>query len=109
MNSQFKHRGKFFLYPIFALAFIFAGGAIVMFLWNAILPDVISVVSKITYIQAMGLLILSKILFGGFKRRGGYGGQGFKGGQAWKEKMMNMTDEEKEKFKSEWRERCGRK
>ena len=38
---------------------------VVMYLWNAILPEVVGV-TPITYWQAFGILILSKILFGGF-------------------------------------------
>jgi len=57
----------------------------------------------ITWLQALGLLILSKILFGGFRGGGPR--------QHWKNKMkqrwMNMTPEEKEKFKQDWMSRCG--
>lgn len=80
-------------------------GFVVMGLWNAILPAVLGV-KAITFIQALGILLLSKILFGGF--RGGCHGRG---GQQWKmkmqEKMGGMTPEEKEKFKAEWKKRCG--
>ena len=109
MNSQFKNRKKIILFPLFALAFILGAGYAVMFLWNSILPEVIPAIGKVTFMQAAGLLILCRILFGGFKGRGGYSGQGFKGGQQWKEKMMNMSEEDKEKFKNEWKDRCGRK
>jgi|LakMenEpi03Aug12_release.lakeMendotaPanAssembly.Ray.scaffolds.fasta_scaffold83807_4 hypothetical protein len=109
MNPQFKHKGKFILYPLFALAFILAAGYAVMFLWNAILPEVIPAVGKVTFMQAAGLLILCRILFGGFKGGGGYGKQSFKNNPEWKEKMMNMSEEDREKFKSEWRSRCGQK
>ncbi len=44
-------------------------GAVVMGLWNAILPAVLGV-KAITFLQALGILALSKILFGGFGRRG---------------------------------------
>ncbi|MGF2413876.1 hypothetical protein [Ferruginibacter sp.] len=80
-------------------------GFIVMGLWNAILPAVLGV-KTITFIQALGILLLSKILFGGFnsKRWGNHR-------QEWKEKMKQrfetMTPDEKEKFKAEWKNRCG--
>ncbi|MEO6302185.1 MAG: hypothetical protein ABIP51_03325 [Bacteroidia bacterium] len=109
MNSSFKHKRKFIFFPLIALAFVLGAGYIVMLLWNAILPAVITSVGTLTYIQAVGLLILCRILFGGFKGRGGYGGYGNKGTPLWKEKMMNMSEEDREKFKNEWRERCGRK
>ncbi len=103
-------RGKFkiaILFPIFFIAAILLFGTIVMLLWNAILPAVIGV-KAITFLQALGILLLSKILFGGFGRRGGWHGGRH---SAWKEKMQeklaSMTPEEKEKFKAEWRNRCG--
>ena len=76
---------------------------IVMLLWNAILPSLFHF-PDITWPQALGLLILSKLLFGGF--RGGGGPR-----QHWKNKMkqrwMNMQPEEREKFMQEWNRRCG--
>ena len=55
--------------------------------------------------QALGILVLSKILFGGF------GGRHWRGSPAWKQKLKqrwdNMTPEEREKFKVEWKNRCG--
>lgn len=83
---------------------LLAFGAIVMGLWNAILPGVIGV-KAISYPQALGILLLSKILFGGF--RGG-GWAAHKRGR-WMEiqqKMASMTPEEREKFKAEWKMRC---
>lgn len=72
-------------------------GNIVMWLWNALMP-VIFHLPIITFPQALGLLVLSKILFSSF--RGGGPGR-FRGGRI-REKWMNMTPEEREKFKQEW-------
>jgi hypothetical protein len=82
---------------------VFAFGSIVMLLWNALMP-VIFRLPVITFWQALGLLVLTKILFSGF--RGG-------GPKArWKEKLndrwTNMTPEEREKIKQEWGHRCRR-
>ena len=95
---------------MFVTFFIAAGlafGAIVMALWNAILPAVTGV-KQISFLQALGILLLSKILFGGFGRRGSWqGGRR----QHWKynlqDRWAGMTPEEKDKFKTEWRNRCG--
>jgi hypothetical protein len=85
------------------LAFTF----VTMTLWNSILVAVLGV-KAITFVQALGILILSKILFGGFKGRGGcHGGRGGMWRQKMQEKFANMTPEEKEKFKAEWKNRCG--
>lgn len=100
MNSHWKKKRPF----IFIL--IVAGVALliwlVMFLWNTILPEVIGV-TTINYWQALGIFVLSKILFGGF-RGGPPRSKRFKSKIS--EKFMNMTDEQKETFKSEWKSRC---
>jgi Ca2+/H+ antiporter, TMEM165/GDT1 family len=86
---------------------ILAFGFVTMTLWNSILVAVLGV-KAITFVQALGILILSKILFGGFKGRGGcHGGRGMMWKQKMQEKYANMTPEEREKFKAEWKSRCG--
>ncbi len=103
-RSKFKIR---FLFPLFFIAAVLLFGAIVMGLWNAILPAVIGV-KAITFIQALGILLLSKILFGGFGHRGGWrGGRQNQWRAKMQEKFGNMTPEEKEKFQAEWKNRCG--
>ncbi len=107
-QSHYKHwkRKKPFIF-LFIIAGIFALSAVVMFLWNAILPDVIDV-NPLNYWQALGILVLSKILFGGSKF--GPGRKHYKNKHLhFKEKFMNMTDEQKESFREEWRYRCGKK
>jgi hypothetical protein len=83
-------------------------GSITMLLWNNVLAAVVNV-HTITFLQALGILVLSKILFGGF--RGGSGNWGHRRRQ-WKENMMakwsTMSPDEREKFKSEWQKRCGK-
>ena len=73
--------------------FVFSG--VVMLLWNNILPAVLHV-GMITFWQAMGILVLSKLLFGGMRGRRGMGGG------HWKKRMFGqwqeMTAEEKEMF-----------
>jgi hypothetical protein len=91
---------------IFGSIAIAVFGFIVMSLWNNILPLAITGVKTISFWQALGILVLSKILFGGFAGRGRW-----RGSPAWKEKMKQrwdkMTPEEREKFKAEWKNRCG--
>ena len=75
---------------------------VVMNLWNWLVPQVIGW-HTINFWQALGLLVLSKILFGGF--RGG------PRGMHWRHRMMErwqqMTPEEREKFREGMRGRCG--
>ncbi len=89
------------LWPLALLLF----GFIVMSLWNFTLTPVLHV-SAITFWQALGFLLLSKILFGGFhggwRQRRGFWKQNME------EKFSGMTPEEREKFKQEFRNRCGR-
>ena len=105
MKNKFRMRkvGIFLLFiPLALLAF----GSVVMLLWNAILPAVIHV-SAINFWQALGILILSKILFGGFKGGGGVGRR-FQWKEQMERKLSTMTPEEKDKFKQDWRNRCAR-
>ena len=90
--------------PIAIVAGIFIFGSIVMLLWNGILPDLFGI-KIITFWQALGLLVLCKILFGGF--RGGGGHQRFHGHSSWHGgRWMHLTPEERERMRAEWRGRC---
>jgi Ca2+/H+ antiporter, TMEM165/GDT1 family len=87
---------------------IFAFGYLFMLLWNALLPELFGL-HAITFWQGVGLLVLGKMLFGGFRSGWGRGrchcGYGWK--NRWQEKMMNMSPEEREKFKQRMKEKCG--
>jgi hypothetical protein len=78
-------------------------GFVVMHLWNWLIPAIFTGAIAINYWQALGILILSKILFGGFKGRGGCGHHGGHWRSRWKEKWEGMSEEERAKF----RNRCG--
>ncbi|WP_313098656.1 hypothetical protein [Epilithonimonas sp.] len=82
-------------------------------LWNALLPDILGV-KTINYWQSLGLLLLSKILFGGFsgakekfKRRNNFEpDQNMR--ENWKQKFETQfcgSEEEREKFKEMWKQR----
>lgn len=107
MYSRGKRKKFFILIPFIVIAAVLLFGWIVMLLWNAVLPSIVHA-GEISYWQAVGLLILSRILFGfgGGKKFGG--GHGFRGNMEWREKWSGMSDEEKAKFKEQWRMRCGR-
>ena len=97
------HREKKPLMALFILAAFFGFTALVMLLWNATLPAVLGV-KTISYLQAMGILVLSKILFGGFHGKGGGRNGGWKSNM--RERIASMTPEERERFRSEWKDRC---
>ena len=97
---MFQRKYWLFLPFIFMAAVLIVGG-VVMFLWNAILPEVTGV-RPLTFMQAIGLLILCRILFGGFRGGGRSGGKWGRG------KWGNMSIEEKARMRSAWEERCKR-
>ena len=87
---------------VLVLVGVAALGWVVMALWNWLLPNLFVGVHEISYVQAMGVLLLSKILFGGFR--------GHCGGHAkWHQhRLESMTPEDREKFQSGMRGWCGR-
>src|SRR6516165_1778759 len=87
------------LIGIIALALF---GFVVMSLWNWLMPPIFGL-RVISFWQALGLVVLSKILFGGFHtHQGRYA--------AWRHRMRerwgSMTPEEREKFREGVRDFC---
>ena len=82
--------------PILIALFILVGGGIVMLLWNWLLPSLFGW-PQITLLQGFGLLVLCRILFGGFGKGGGGGG----GPKHYKCK----SPEDAERFRQRMRER----
>ena len=89
---------------LIAIVAVTVFGFVVMNLWNWLAPAVFGF-HTITFGQALGILVLSKILFGGFRGRPGYSGP-------WRRRMNErweqMTPEEREKFRQGMFNRCGR-
>lgn len=101
-----KRKKLFFIIPaamVGIVLFMAFGGWVVMSLWNWLLPGLFGW-SMITFWQAMGLLVLCRILFGGVSGRGWHRSHsGRRMGWRW----ANMTPEEREKFRQGMRGRCG--
>src|SRR5687767_4105633 len=97
-----KKRKIFYFVPFIIIAVAGLLSAIVMLLWNNVLSEVVNV-KQITYWQALGLFILSKILFTSF--RPGPPGGFRRGGPPWRNKLMQLSQEDREKFKKEWEQR----
>lgn len=97
------------------VVFAFIGGEVVQLLWNWLLPPLFGW-RQLTFWQALGILVLSRILFGGFGLRGGYQ-RHYRGRMADRmvdrmadrvaERWANMTPEERDRFRQRVRERCG--
>jgi hypothetical protein len=85
------------------LLFIAIGGEIVLQLWNWLLPPLFGW-RQITFWQALGILVLCRILFGGLGSHGS-GRSNFR--RRMDERCKNMTPEERERFRQRMRERFG--
>jgi hypothetical protein len=90
--------------------FVFIGGEIVLHLWNWLLPDLFGW-HQITFWQALGVLLLCRILVGGFGGRGMHRGSFNRRGIADRvadrvgRRFDAMTPEERERFRQRMRER----
>ncbi len=74
------------------LLFGFIGGEVVKLLWNWLVPPLFGW-RPVTFWQALGLLALCRILFGGFGRHGSY--------------RSRRTPEERERIRQAMRKRFG--
>ena len=89
---------------LMATAGIAAVTWVVMQLWNCLLPDLFIGVSRIGYWQALGVLALSRILFGGL--RGGCHGHWRERRAHWKSLTPEERQQLKGRFGSRW-SHCG--
>ena len=80
--------------------FLFIGGEVVMHLWNWLLPPLFGW-RTLTFWQALGLLVLCRVLFGGL------GGHGPGPHRRWDRRCRKMTPEEREKFRQAMAEGYG--
>jgi len=91
-----RRKWIFVLAPFAIVLFVWIGGEAVMHLWNWLLPMLFGW-KALTFWQAVGLLALCRILFGGWGGHRGGGG----GGPRWR-----MTPEQREKFRQGMAARC---
>lgn len=101
-------RKWYFLVPLIVAGmavFIAAGGMAVQLLWNWLLPTLFGW-RPLTFWQALGLLALCRILFGGFGLAGGGHRSGLRRRMA--ERWDQMTPEERERCRQGLSGRWGR-
>ena len=91
-------------FAVLAILFLIVFTFVVQALWNWLMPALFGW-HVITIWQAVGILVLSKILFGGF--RSGHHQGGWRSRRRIIERWEKMTPEEQEKFRQSMRGRCG--
>jgi hypothetical protein len=100
MKRHWRRALKFVLFAVVAVVVL---SGLVMSLWNWLMPAIFGS-RLITFWQALGLLVLARVLFGRFG-----GGPGRR--MHWRRRMMErwnqMTPEEREKFREGMKGRCG--
>jgi hypothetical protein len=89
------------------LLFVAIGGEVVLQLWNWLLPPIFGW-RQITFWQALGILALCRILFGGFGHRGSDRSHLRRRiTERVAERWDHMTPEDRERFRQGMRGRCG--
>jgi len=100
LNDKPVCKTRCFKIALLVVTGIAAVGLLVMLLWNWLMPELFAGARQVGYFQALGILLLSKILFGG----------GFHGHGRWREhrqRWESMTPEEREQLKSHFKRRWG--
>ncbi len=97
--------GKLAMIAVMILIFVVGFGNAVEYLWNWLMPPLFGL-RTVTYWQALGLLGLSWLLFGGWRGAGMHARR-----HHMRERWDRMTPEEREKFREKFREgvraQCG--
>lgn len=99
-------KGKFVWWILLFLLLAVAVTTVVMALWNWLMPEIFGL-TVINFWQALGLLLLSKILFGGYMGKhkkcchhGDHSG--------WKEKFKSKWQDMSEEDRKKWEEKFGK-
>lgn len=98
-------RWPFLKCVVWGLIAVLIVGLVTMLLWNALIPELFNG-PEITYLQALGLLLLSKILFSGLGRKhaGGHGPAPY-WKQRFQEKLSSLDPADREAFKQKMKEK----
>lgn len=105
----FKIVGAIVIGGAFVFLYIFAFKS----LWNWIVPAVFKG-PTITFLHAFGIMLLAKMLFGGFHGKSGKCGGGWKNRkkqfwkQRFKDKWQHMSEEEKAALKNKFKSKFGK-
>jgi hypothetical protein len=91
-------------WTVMFILFVMVFGWVTMSLWNWLVPGLFNG-PVLTFWQALGLLLLSKILLGGFGGRHCSGRAGMHWKQRYYNKLSAMSPEDRERFKAKMREK----
>src|SRR5687768_12146301 len=100
-----KKGKRILIFAIGGIALLLLLSLATMLLWNWLVPILFNG-PEIRFLEALGLLLFSKILFGGFgggRRWAGGGGPYWK--HRYYEKLSCMSPEDRERFKNRMREK----
>lgn len=100
--NRFGWALRFFVFGLLLLA---AASFVVLSLWNWLLPPLLGV-PAIGMAQAAGLLLLSRLLFGGL-RGGLHGHAGWHARRRFAARWEQMSPDERARFRAGMRGRCG--
>lgn len=93
-------------FVLFAIVFVAALGLVVSTLWNLLMPAILHL-PVISYWQALGLLVLSRVLFGRFG--GGWGSRmrGARFARGWNDLSLEERDRFSRAMEGRRGGRCG--
>jgi len=87
-------------FMVFAPLFVAVLSLVVMLLWNALIPSLFAG-PVLTFWQAAGLLVLCRLLFGGFRPH--HHGHHHWRHRAWRDRWHRMSPEERDRFRDGFR------
>lgn len=90
------HGRKAIFIPVFIVGGLALLSAVVMLLWNALMPQIFNL-PEIGFWQALGLFILSKLLFGGLPHKHKHHPH------ISHKRWDSLSEEEKEKMREQWK------
>ncbi|KYG82525.1 hypothetical protein AWN68_14830 [Roseivirga echinicomitans] len=96
-KKEFIYKYKYIFFPVFGAAALFLFGSVIMLLWNWLMPDLFGL-TTITFWQALGLFILSRILFSGMGGKGKRSHRKKCRTHSGREEWMNMNPEERKEW-----------
>src|SRR5215813_3654627 len=109
MRSEMRWHGvprvtRLLIIAVLCFAVMALVGWVMMSLWNWLLPGLFGF-KTIGYWQAVGLMVLSRLLFGGFRAMGGPRGPSLYERRRLFRRWEQMTPEERERFREGMRGR----